>query len=711
MAPITIHVVFNAHLDPIWMWPWTSGLDEAMATCRSACDRLDAHPELFFTQGEAWTFAMVERADPALFRRIRAHVGSGRWEVVNGWWTQPDCNFPSVDGLHRQLGTGLAWVKDRFGLSPRCGFNPDSFGHCAILPEVLREHGQDRYVFMRPMENEKRLPGRLFTWRSRPGGAAVTAFHIASTYGNGTGEHGIWAEGLRRATDALPAGCHHTMAFCGVSDHGGGPTEKLVRWIAANRDVIPGARLEFSTCERFFAAVEREAAPLPEVVGELQIHAIGCYSVVRSVKSGVRRAEHTLARAEAVALPDDQAALAGAWQAVASHHFHDTLGGTCPPDAYRHVEDQLGGAAAMAEELLAYGVRRQLAALPDDPLPRLILANPGAAALAGWHEASIYVEGSWRGGWRLIDDAGVEVPFQALHPGLGIDPGWPWGMRRMLVRRTIPAGGLAVLRLDATAAPAPLASAVDAGPDRIASRHGAAVALGPWGATLRSRDGLARAVGLHLIADSSDTWTHGADRYADGPALAPTWSAPALIESGPLRASLLQEGLVGDTRLVADWRVHADADWVELLLEVHWRERHRVLKLVLPAAGEPTREDGTPGMALARPNDGRELPLHDWTRCGRLGVVCPDAWAIDGTAERLRFTLLRAPLMAHHDPSPAWQPRVAYADQGVHRFRFRFHLGGASAADLAAEALAWHCPALTAELTRGMPARMIEGRG
>ena len=31
---------------------------------------------------------------------------------------------------------------------------------------------------------------------------------------------------------------------------------------------------------------------------------------------------------------------------------------------------------ATADEALAYAVRRRLAALPDDPLPRLVLANP-----------------------------------------------------------------------------------------------------------------------------------------------------------------------------------------------------------------------------------------------------------------------------------------------------------------------------------------------
>lgn len=43
----TNHAIFTAHLDSVWMWPWTAGLDEALATSRSVCDRLDAHPEFF----------------------------------------------------------------------------------------------------------------------------------------------------------------------------------------------------------------------------------------------------------------------------------------------------------------------------------------------------------------------------------------------------------------------------------------------------------------------------------------------------------------------------------------------------------------------------------------------------------------------------------------------------------------------------------------
>src|SRR3546814_17436631 len=92
---VTVHLIFNAHIDPVWLWPWQSGMDEALATCRSACDRLDHNKDLIFTRGEAWVYDVVERLDPDLFGRIMKHVATGRWEITGGWWIQPDCNLPS----------------------------------------------------------------------------------------------------------------------------------------------------------------------------------------------------------------------------------------------------------------------------------------------------------------------------------------------------------------------------------------------------------------------------------------------------------------------------------------------------------------------------------------------------------------------------------------------------------------------------------------
>ncbi|MEX0775215.1 MAG: hypothetical protein WD042_05815 [Phycisphaeraceae bacterium] len=50
---IRVHLIPHAHIDPIWLWPWTAGLDEAIATCRTACDLLDRHADMTFNLGGA----------------------------------------------------------------------------------------------------------------------------------------------------------------------------------------------------------------------------------------------------------------------------------------------------------------------------------------------------------------------------------------------------------------------------------------------------------------------------------------------------------------------------------------------------------------------------------------------------------------------------------------------------------------------------------
>ncbi|MCC7495419.1 MAG: alpha-mannosidase [Fimbriimonadaceae bacterium] len=421
---ITVHVVFNAHLDPIWLWPWPVGLDSALATCRSACDRLDAHPDVVFTRGEAWVYEMIRRTDPALFERIRAHHQAGRWELAGGWWVQPDCNLPSGWGLAQQIALGRRWFDEHFGAAPDIGYNVDSFGHAASLPRILWEGGQRRYIMMRPQGHEMRLPARLFRWRGQADGPEVTVFRLAR-YNT---HHLPTVEDVRQAASELPAGVSDTMFFAGLGDHGGGPTEEIIAWIRAHQDTIPGCRLEFSSPSRFFDAVAAHDAKLPEVVGELQHHAVGCYSVERGVKTAVRRAEQRLAQAAAVV--GESASLDAAWRTVCFHQFHDTLGGTCLPSAYPSIYDQLGGAAAAAEEALVLQLRRTAAALPPAAQQRLVLQNASDLPFEGLVCAEAWMERqAWQPHWRLVDPHGQTVPWQLIDPEASL----PGGLMASLV--------------------------------------------------------------------------------------------------------------------------------------------------------------------------------------------------------------------------------------------------------------------------------------
>ncbi len=688
-TPITIHLIGNAHLDPVWLWPWQAGLDEVLNTCRTLCDLLDDYPDAVFTAGEAWRYTMIAEVDPALLDRIRGHVAAGRWALVGGWWIQPDCNFPSGFALERQISVGQRAMRALFGSVPEVAYNVDSFGHAATLPGYLRAAGQHAYVMMRPQEHEMTLPARLFRWRGYDDGPEVLVFRIAGGYGT----WGELNEGhFRHAASDLPAGVTHAMAFYGIGDHGGGPTARMIEWLRAHRDRFPGLRLEFSSPARYFATVADQLAHVPTGTGELQMHAVGCYSVERGLKTRLRRAEHRVRQAELTA--PDAPGLEEAWRRVAFNQFHDILGGTSVPSAYPPLYDQLGAATAFADDLLTLDLRRRLPALPDDACQRMVLRNASDRPFDGYAEHEPWLGWGWHTDLRLEDTDGTRIPAQVLQS----EAANRHTLTRLLFPVTLAPCETLAVRL--VREPAETPSRITVTPGVIASD---AAAVAPAAGTMSFGDRVLPLPRLHLLDDETDNWSHGVDRFPEGPAESPAWNAPTLIDSGPLMGALLQTGRIGDSALRAEWRVYAGQPFVELRLRVHWRATQRLLKLVweLPDQGA-TREDGIPGGHLARPNNGREVPLRDWTRLAAAAVLSPDVYAADATPHRLRLTLLRGPLLTWHIPFTPAPERATPSDQGVHDFLIRFYGIAATLEYLDTQAAMLHRPLLVADWTKGM---------
>lgn len=704
----TVHIVLNAHLDPVWLWPWTAGVDECLNTCYTMCNTLDRHPEIIFTRGEAWVYEQVRRHDPALFRRIKAHIRAGRWSVVGGWWIQPDCNLPCWENLHQQINLGKAWFKQHLGLFPRIGYNVDSFGHSAALPDIMAAHGQDSYVFMRPMAHETKLPARVFRWRGKPGGKIINTFRIAHGYCTVTPPTLQHVEG---SLEDLPKGVSHTMCFLGVGDHGGGPNEHIIQWVKDHRDAIPGVRLEFSSPERFFKALAPQTKHLPLVTGELQMHAIGCYTAHRPVKLGVRRAENLLAQVQnalATAKPAERKAaapvLAQAWESLCFNSFHDTLGGSCTPSAARAADDQLAGIKATTETVLSETFRRRAHHLPADPRQRMIAANYTAQKFTDFIEHEPWLEWThWKPDWCLLDERNRIVPHQIIEP----ETLMPDTMR-VLFPAQIKPGELRTVRIARRPKGGRLPPKNRALPFTLNLQEDGS-------GTLQAGRALSCPLPeLRLIEDKSDTWSHNIDRFA-GPRLDHAhWSNPVQVETGPLRQMWRMEGRIGESRICADWRRYAGCAYFELRLRVNWHEHHKLLRLSW-APGTPIKEraDGISGGDLKRSSNGRELPLRDRSLLKlangqRAGVVAPEVFGISGDETAVHLTLLRSCPFAHHDPNilPANLEHYAWVDQGEHVFILRYFPAGKVTADeLDRHALHLQQRPLMADLTRGMSHR------
>ena len=245
-----LHMIGNAHIDPVWLWQWPEGYQEVRATFQSAIDRMEEYPEFVFTCDSVVYLRWIEESDPELFEQIHARVAEGRFHVIGGWWVEPDCNIPSGESFVRQGLYGQRYLHERFGITATTGSNVDPFGHTGTLPQLLRKSGLDSYVFFRPGPDELELPGQVFWWESQDG-SRVLAYRIPHEYNSPTGDID---EHVETALSKLPSDGPALMVFYGVGNHGGGPTRAnldSIRRLAGTN----GLRVTCSSARDFFDSV------------------------------------------------------------------------------------------------------------------------------------------------------------------------------------------------------------------------------------------------------------------------------------------------------------------------------------------------------------------------------------------------------------------------------------------------------------------------
>ena len=74
-----VHLIANAHLDPILLCLLQEGCGEVLQTFSAACDRLDEYDDFIFTCFQRVLLCVGREIDPNLFARITKFVKEGRW--------------------------------------------------------------------------------------------------------------------------------------------------------------------------------------------------------------------------------------------------------------------------------------------------------------------------------------------------------------------------------------------------------------------------------------------------------------------------------------------------------------------------------------------------------------------------------------------------------------------------------------------------------
>ncbi len=664
----TIHMIGHGHIDPTWLWRWTEGYGEVRATFRSALDRMNETPEFKFIASSACFYEWVKACDPAMFEEIRQRVAEGRWEVVGGWWVEPDCNIPGGEAMVRHGLYSQRFFERELGVRAKVGFNPDTFGHAGTLPQIYCKMGIEYYAYMRPGPvSEMHYPEGTTFWWVADDGSRLLASNIVTGYGSG--DNVLDKIKATPSNIYLNTGQTVVMGFYGVGNHGGGPTKRAIAQIieAQKDEELPDT--PFSTLLAFFEdfqrAVKEQGGTIPTIATELQHHARGCYSVHSEIKRLNRAGEHALMTAERFATlawllkehPYPQERIEGAWKDVMYNQFHDILAGTSIETSYEDSRDQLGRARHTAHEILNESWQTIAGDIDTSGEGNpVLMVNP----LPWPVKQTITVpEIAWRTlkqQLHFVDEEGQVIPSQAVRGARTKGHAWR-------ITTEVPALGYRCFHARSEEKDVQAGGTLEAGRDFLENDWWR-IEFDPYHGHIsrlydkkRQVETVAKANVLAAIVDHSDTWSHGVDEFR---VEAGRFSNAVLerLELGPVQATIRVVSRFRDSTVEQFVTIYRDSEDIDCVFRVNWQERYTMLKLAYETridAGEATYD--VPYGYEVRGTDGWEEPGQKWfdmtgTIDGKsygLAVLNDSKYSYDVWGNHMRVTLLRSPLYGHHD--------------------------------------------------------------
>lgn len=700
-----VHLIGNAHLDPIWLWRWQEGCGEVLQTFRSALDRLNEYPDFVFTCSSASYYKWVEEIAPDMFEEIRERVKEGRWVPVNGWWVQPDCNIPSAESFARQALYSQLYYNEKFGRICKTAYNVDSFGHSGMLPQLIKNGGMNAYVMMRPGPHENAEIPNMFTWESLDG-TRIPTFRIPAESGYGANS----AEDISRTRDfsekLMAEENHGMMIFYGVGNHGGGPTRRCIEYLESQLKKDGYHDMIFSSPDAFFEAHCLEKVDLPIWKDDLQHHASGCYSATSLVKQLNRRLENSLYFSEAFATVASKTAgmrdrtedFKEAWRDVCFNQFHDILCGCSIMEAYDDVNAAMGHALTISDRIqneaflrIARRIDTWIDGVSDPvcevrghscgkfPRPVVVfnpLSFPIKVPVRTYHPSK-----------QVKDDAGNDVIFSNVRSSRSND-----SHLDTVFIADVPAVGYAVYWLkpcwnENSDLPEVHIDTDVSAHDFSMENEYLKVSFDEYTGFITSlvdkksgynyaSEDKPIAVPTVISDSKTDTWAHMVFRFHDIKGIMKLEKIE-LVEDGNARAVIRTRHSFGGSYLVQDFILASGQRILRSKCKALWTEDFTLLKMSFPVGDENrinTYE--IPGAYIKRPTNGEEEPAGRWGAIsfddgGRrtLALLNDSKYSYDCPDNDLRLTVIRNVIFAdHYSNRPA--ANFNFTDEGIQRFEY-----------------------------------------
>lgn len=728
-----VHLIGNAHLDPMFLWTLPDGLSEIKATFRSALDRIDEFDDFVFTSAAISYYAWVKDNCPDMFEEIKAAVKSGHWSIVGGMWVQPDCNMPSAESFARQMLYSQNFLRENFGITVKTGYNVDSFGHTASLPHLLNEGGIKNYVYMRPAAGEEKtyhFDDNLFMWRYD--GGEVMAFRLIDGYGTNLTDDKPLREMDEKANDFS----HDIMMFYGVGNHGGGPTIRNVRQIHSYQKESAHEYI-FSSPDRFFDEIRAsDCSDIPVYSGDLQNHASGCYSANNYVKEANCFVEDRLCEAEKWTFmrdcllgehKNDSRLTEEAWKGVLFNQFHDLLCGCSVKDSFDDAKGDFEFARSVGFKLKSRALQAISWAIDtekgvkklskdcdwlwetDDFGTPVVVFNPLS------YDVKVPVcirKPRYCGGVTYIDENGAEIalPFQMVRsdmtehdykhsfminapvPAFGYRTFWVYAQKKFEANTD---GQLkadefmlenSVIRVRFDKQTGNICSLTD-------KRSG--------------KECIGKYASRPILIDDSpnDTWAHGNfvfDKIED------EFASPEfrVLEQGDCVVSLSVKQRCGNNYIEQTYSLYSDDSAVHVSVRLFMYDELKMVKLAFsPAFGINTAIYGCAGSVIEKPADGREQPMQRFIAVADsengLCVCARGKYSASANSDYFAFVAARTCYYADHMGER--DGRLIAQDLGIDEFEYTLSpfYGSIGEAELTSEILHSEFPLINETYHKG----------
>lgn len=708
-----VHLVCNAHIDPVWLWEWEEGAATAISTFRVAADLCEQFDDFIFNHNEAILYQWVEEYEPALFERIQDLVARGKWHIMGGWYLQPDCNLPSGESFVRQILLGRDYFEEKFNVRPATAINFDPFGHSRGLVQIMAKTGYDSYVFCRPAGYQK--VSSNFTW-SGFDGSEIIGLKSYTGYNSPLGKA---EEKIRTVMEEHPED-DPLMILWGVGNHGGGPSREDLQEISQLIEADHDAAIFHSTPEHYFSGIKQRKAGLPVHADDINPVFPGCYTSQIRIKQKHRELENELFATEKMVasawihgrMEYPGPALEEAMKTLAASEFHDIL----PGSSIQPVEETSLRLMNYGLEILSrikakafYAFAQGQRVAKDGEIPILVY-NPHPFSVENVLECELNLHDfNWNGtfGDVHVFQDGREMPAQVEHEKSNLYVDW---RKRVVFSATL--APFQMNRFDChveflPAKPAPVVREkngmicfdTDDIQVGINKETGLVDACKVAGIDMIRQDAFKPLVVSHNPDPWGMRYTEFRDIVGYFSLLSPEKSAEVsgiradqiapvrVIEDGDVRTVVEATFGYNDSYLVQRYYLPKQGSWMDVETRVCWNEKDKMLKLSLPVPWGAEKFLGQVAYGVQQlPMDGTESVAQKWVAVTGEGkalcVINNGTYASDFKDDELRLSLVRSPAYSaltdgksEFVPQDRFSPRI---DQGERLFRFRISVGDAA---------------------------------